>query len=109
MWLRMDALQSTRGIHAPSPAERVAMLEYLAQHALRVSGTNLPPGAGREVFSEACSRCHGLPDPRVHSAQDWPAVFQRMERNMTRMKVAPFTREQTTSILLYLQNGASQR
>jgi hypothetical protein len=32
-----------------------------------------------------------------------------MERNMARMKVAPFTREQTTSILLYLQNVASQR
>jgi cytochrome c5 len=109
MWLRMDGLQPTHGIRAPLLAERVAMLEYLAQNGLRVSGTTLPPGAGREVFSEGCSQCHALPDPRQHSAQDWPSVFQRMERNMARMKVAPFTREQTTSILLYLQNVASQR
>jgi cytochrome c5 len=87
----------------------VATLDYLVQNALRVSGATLPAGAGREAFSKACSRCHALPDPHVHSVQDWPSVFQRMERNMERMKVAPLTRDQTTGILLYLQNVASRR
>jgi hypothetical protein len=56
-----------------------------------------------------CSRCHALPDPRVHSAQDWVAVFERMERNMERMKLKPLARAQTTDILLYLQDVASRR
>jgi hypothetical protein len=39
----------------------------------------------------------------VHSAQDWVAVFQRMLRNMERMKVVLPTADQSQSILLYLQ------
>lgn len=109
MWLRMEALPATYGVRVPTVAERSAMLDYLTQHALRVSGATLPPGHGREAFSEVCSTCHSLPDPRVHSAQDWPTVFQRMERNMERMKVKPLTREQTTDILLYLQNVGPRR
>jgi hypothetical protein len=30
-----------------------------------------------------------LPDPGTHSADDWPAVYSRMERNMERMQIQP--------------------
>ena len=50
------------------------------------------------------SRCHALPDPRVHSKEDWAVVFARMERNMERMKVPPPTGQQTEETLYYLQN-----
>jgi cytochrome c5 len=103
MWLRMEWLPPMLGVKVPTMAERFAMLDYLTTHALRVSAANLPAGAGRESFELVCSRCHALPDPRVHSPADWPAVFSRMQQNMERMKLAPLTRSQTTDILLYLQ------
>lgn len=109
MWLRMELLPATLQVKVPSAAERFAILDYLNTNALKVSGSALPAGAGREAFSQVCSRCHALPDPRVHSREDWPTVYARMERNMERMKVPPPTREQTTEILLYLQMVASRQ
>ncbi|HET8624482.1 MAG TPA: hypothetical protein VFM14_13045 [Gemmatimonadales bacterium] len=104
MWLRMDRLPQGLRVQTPGVGERVLLVNYLTDHALQVSGGALPPGRGREHFAQICSRCHALPDPAIHSAEDWVAVFQRMERNMERMKVRPPTAEETEGILLYLQN-----
>ena len=60
----------------------------------------------KEEFQAICSRCHALPDPRIHTAKDWPAVFLRMEGNIQRMKVRGPTQEQTGQILTYLQEVA---
>lgn len=109
MWLRMELLPASLQVKVPTAAERFAILDYLNANALKVSGSNLPAGPGREAFAQVCSRCHALPDPRTHSREDWPTVYSRMERNMERMKVPPPTREQTTDILLYLQTVASRR
>lgn len=109
MWLRVDGLAPPLGVAVPSTSERFLMLNYLTANALKVSGANLPAGAGREAFQLVCSRCHALPDPRNHSAQDWPTVFARMETNMTRMKVPPLQGTQTTDILLYLQRASAPR
>ncbi len=109
MWLRMELLPATLQVKVPTAAERFAILDYLNTNALKVSGSTLPAGPGREAFSQVCSRCHALPDPRTHSREDWPTVFARMERNMERMKVPPATREQATDLLLYLQMVASRQ
>ena len=109
MWLRMELLPPTLGVKTPTLGERFVLLDYLTANALRVSGTTLPAGAGREAFAQVCSRCHALPDPRVHSRADWPTVFARMEQNMTRMQVPPPSREQSTDLLLYLQTVASRQ
>lgn len=106
MWLRMDRLPASMAIRAPDEGDRGGVLNYLMANGLMVSGGELPAGAGREVFAVVCSRCHALPDIRNHSARDWPAVFQRMERNMERMNVTPPTGDQTSKILLYLQGVA---
>ena len=37
--------------------------------------------AGR-LFGQTCSQCHGLPDPRQHTARQWPSVVARMEQHM---------------------------
>jgi cytochrome c5 len=109
MWLRMEWLPASLGVATPTMAERFVMLDYLNANALKVSGATLPPGRGREDFATVCSRCHALPDPRVHSPEDWPTVFARMERNMERMKVQGPVGQQTTDILLYLQMVARRR
>jgi hypothetical protein len=104
MWLRMDLLPEVLGVQTPMVGERAQLLGYLTDYALVVSGGALPPGKGREAFAKVCSRCHALPDPQVHSAEDWVTVFQRMERNMGRMKVPPPTAEESEGILSYLQS-----
>jgi hypothetical protein len=106
MWLRMESLPESLGVQVPTNADRFEILQYLIANALKVSGSVLPPGRGRESYALVCSRCHALPDPRVHSKTDWPIVFARMERNMERMKVAPPVGQKTEEILDYLQATA---
>jgi mono/diheme cytochrome c family protein len=103
MWLRMEWLPESLKVQVPTNAERFEILQYLTTNALKVSGAVLPPGKGRDEFALVCSRCHALPDIRVHSAADWGVVYARMERNMERMKVAPPTGQQSQDILSYLQ------
>ena len=107
MWLRMEWLPESLGVKVPTAAERFEILKYLTANALAVSGSVLPAGKGRESFSLVCSRCHALPDPRVHSKEDWPTVYARMERNMERMKVKAPTPQETQDILSYLQTVAA--
>ncbi len=107
MWLRMEWLPESLGVQVPAAAERYEILQYLAANALKVSGSVLPAGRGRETFALICSRCHALPDPRVHSPEDWAIVFARMERNMERMKVAPPTGSQPEEILAYLKSASA--
>jgi cytochrome c5 len=110
MWLRMEWLPESLAVQVPTSAERYEILKYLTTNALKVSGSVLPAGKGRETFSLVCSRCHALPDPRVHSKEDWPTVYARMERNMERMKVKAPSAEQAQEILMYLRStGASKR
>ena len=102
----MEFLPESLGIQVPTDAERFEILQYLNVNALKVSGSILPPGPGRESFVLVCSRCHALPDPRVHSKADWPIVFARMERNMERMKVAVPGAQRSQEIIGYLQATA---
>jgi mono/diheme cytochrome c family protein len=107
MWLRSDRLPDTFGIRMLAEGERGRVADYMIANALK-TGTDLPPGPGKEEFQAICSRCHALPDIKVHANADWPAVFQRMERNMERMNVSQASQEQTSKILLYLQ-GAEKK
>ena len=109
MWLRMEMLPESVGVKVPPPADRYTILTYLLANSLKVSGSVLPAGKGRDEFAIVCSQCHAVPDPRVHSPQDWPAVYSRMERNMERMGVRTPTATQTGDILLYLQAQAQRR
>jgi mono/diheme cytochrome c family protein len=109
MWLRMEWLPDSLRVQVPGSPERYEILRYLTNNALKVSGAVLPPGRGRDEFALVCSRCHALPDVRVHSAADWAIVYARMERNMERMKVAPPTGQQAQDILDYLQTAVAAK
>jgi hypothetical protein len=73
------------GVVAPEAEEKRALVAYLARHAqqaldpAKVPAVNTPAG---EPFRLACGQCHVLPDPRRHTAREWPAVVERMRRNM---------------------------
>ncbi len=107
MWLRTEWLPASLHVQVPSMGERYVLLNYLTANALATSDTaSLPPGPGRATFVEMCGRCHAVPDPKVHSAEDWPIVYGRMEQNMDRMSVPRPTGGQPAAILEYLRTAS---
>ena len=73
------------GVTAPTADEARVLVAYLKKYAQ----VPLDPGKipeidtpAAEAFRLACQQCHVLPDPRRHTAREWPAVVARMERNM---------------------------
>jgi cytochrome c5 len=109
MWLRIDLLAENPRVKVPTIQQRQVMLQYLVDHALQVSGATLPAGPGRSAFSETCSRCHALPDPRQHSPADWPQVVLRMGQRMDQLKLNRPTPEQTQQIIAYLSQVSNRK
>jgi len=108
MWVRIDMMAGALGVETPSTAQRAELLAYLEKHALKVAAT-LPPGPGKAVFQEVCSRCHDLNDPKMHTAPDWPVVVMRMEQDAEKMKVRGITHAQAEQIISYLQAASARR
>ena len=72
-------------VQAPSDAEQSALLAYLTRNAQKPLDEAKVPEVLRpagESFRVACSQCHTLPDPKRYTAAQWPAVVERMRRNM---------------------------
>jgi hypothetical protein len=73
------------GIAAPRDEEASALLAYLQRHAQQpLDPREFPDVAtpAAEPFRLACEQCHVLPDPKRYTAREWPAVVERMQRNM---------------------------
>ena len=72
-------------VTAPAADEQVALVAYLQKHAQRgfdpAQSAEISTESGRR-FGIACAQCHVLPDPRRHTASEWPAIVERMRRNM---------------------------
>jgi len=96
-------------IEAPNESELKTIVEYLQAHAQqpidtsRYSDLDTPAG---QAFQNTCSRCHALPDPRQHTAAEWPAVVARMTRNMQAMGKSVPERETLAEIVAFLRNHA---
>lgn len=73
------------GVEAPGAEETKTIVAYHRKHALRPLDAKQVPEVNApraESFRVACGQCHALPDPRMHTAREWPAVVERMQRNM---------------------------
>jgi hypothetical protein len=73
------------GVQAPSADETRELVSYLRRHAQKPIEIARYPDLYRpegEAFRLACSQCHVLPDPRRHTAREWPDVVARMRENM---------------------------
>ena len=83
------------GVEAPPLEETQSIVAYHRKHALRpLDAKKLPEVATSraESFRVACEQCHALPDPRMHTAKEWPAVVARMQKNMEWMNRVVGTR-----------------
>lgn len=73
------------GVAAPTAEDARVLVAYLKKFAQTPLDPNKIPEIdtpSAEAFRIACQQCHVLPDPRRHTATEWPAVVARMERNM---------------------------
>ncbi|MGH9433236.1 MAG: c-type cytochrome [Terriglobia bacterium] len=75
-------------IKAPSAEQQKLIVAYWQKHSLK----SIEPGAlpsprskGAVLFAATCTQCHALPDPRQHTAQEWPQVVALMRKNMVVM------------------------
>jgi cytochrome c5 len=52
-----------------------------------VSPENLPDpnNQGAKLLVRYCAECHNLPNPSMHSAEEWAVIADRMNRRMARM------------------------
>ena len=83
------------GVAAPSDDEASELLAYLRRNGQKPLDPREYPEVERpsgEAFRLACSQCHVLPDPRRHTAAEWPGVVARMQRNMQWMNRVVGTR-----------------
>jgi hypothetical protein len=73
------------GVRAPSRDEAIALVGYLKRNGQKGLDARKYPEAfapAGEPFRLACNQCHVLPDPKRHTASEWPAVVARMQKNM---------------------------
>jgi mono/diheme cytochrome c family protein len=96
-------------IQAPSEEEESVILAYLQQHALKPASLEAlgPPDApGLALFRKTCSQCHALPDPKLHTADEWPGIVDRMRNNMQAMEKPVITEAEKDQIAAYLSQHA---
>lgn len=96
-------------MESPSPDQRKAIVDYLAGHAMRPVGPGKLPESGSAAavsFKTACSQCHPLPDPKLHTALEWPRVVERMRTHMQEMGKQVVTDAEKGEIIAYLSRNA---
>ena len=71
-------------VEAPTEPEVAVLTGYLKKHGQKEMDPRHPAlktEVGR-TYDIACTQCHALPDPRRHTAREWPDVVERMKRHM---------------------------
>lgn len=97
------------GSMALPATERAELIDYLQRNAFQPAPAELP-GAGTgpaERFVAVCGQCHAPPAPDQHRAADWPAVVDRMARNMKNMGYGELPEADRRSVEDYLRANAN--
>ena len=103
---------------APNQAELRGLLAELMRAWVppRNQTAALPnaDGRGAKLLGKYCAQCHGLPDPKAYSADEWPRVMERMSLRMQALgsrrchllQLAIPTDQEKGEILGYLRQSA---
>ncbi len=108
MFSRMSMMSGMMGmmnVELPSSEEQQTIVSYLKTNAMKsLSPDELPaPGSqGAVLYKELCSQCHPLPDPKLHTADEWPKIVDRMQSNMRSMGKKVITGNEKTEVVGYL-------
>lgn len=77
--------QALKDVRVPDGDELSTIIHYLARHGYRPIDITNYPDIDTEIgvaFRDVCSQCHALPDPSLHSSDEWRDVVLRMRENM---------------------------
>ena len=86
-------------VAVPGAAEAAKLITYLQRHGQTEIDPDHPAlrSEAGEMYSIACSQCHALPDPRRHTAKEWPVVVERMKGHMAWTNTVVGARELRTN------------
>jgi mono/diheme cytochrome c family protein len=62
--------------------------------------------AAARLYTQKCGACHSVPHPGRNTAAEWQHLFGLMEQRMAERNMPPFTNEEKTTLLKYLQTNA---
>jgi cytochrome c5 len=107
----MGGMRGMMDIEAPSATEQETIVAYLQKHALasiRPGAIPAPGSEGAILFASTCAQCHSLPDPKLHTARQWPGVVVRMQEFMQAMGKPGITTGEKEKIVGYLARHAKR-
>lgn len=91
---------------AMTAKDKQTLLGYLSENALRPfdrkKAASLDSPEFR-AFEKVCSDCHDLPDPALHTKDQWPEVVSKMKGVMTEMDVPHPTADEERLVLKFLR------
>lgn len=96
---------------APSLKEQEIIVYYLKAHSLKtITPETLSSDTSPDAitFKNACSQCHNLPDPQLHTVDEWPDVVERMQVNMKIMGENVISDMEKKKIISYLVKHAKE-
>jgi hypothetical protein len=88
----------------PGDAEYPPLIAYLQKNALREAPKQLLADRSPDaiLFSARCTQCHALPDPTLHTAQEWPGVIDRMRQHVVEFKRVPISDAEKERLVSFL-------
>lgn len=94
---RINAILTGSGSSQSTPSD---------QPAQKSAGASPSMQMGMTVDRSFCARCHAVPSPMQHTADQWPLVVDRMKRYMYLRGMSMPDTQQTAALLEYLKAGA---
>jgi cytochrome c5 len=105
----MGGMMGMMNMKSPSSQDQQAIVGYLKKYALASIGPESipsPRSKGALLFAASCSQCHALPDPQIHTAEQWPGVVGQMQSLTRSMGKPAMSSEQKREIVDYLAKHA---
>lgn len=90
----------------PNTSELTELLRYLKKYGYQPIDVARYPDLDTDIgrsFRQVCAQCHALPDPVLHSADEWLDVVARMRRNMELLGVDDPGEDALAKLLGFLQ------
>jgi hypothetical protein len=92
------------GIALPTEQEKREIIIYLQRNGLKALPEDDPSLKETEAiqFLWFCSTCHALPDPALHTSDEWKKVVEKMNENRTGSGRPPMSKKAIEKVLEFL-------
>jgi len=114
MYWRMQVMRSNNtNFLVPEYDQAHKLLGYLKAYAIKpfkeYRGKYIDTSSEPfRLFQSICTQCHTLPDPRQHTAEEWPTIVNKMKQNIVSMVKVRTTDTNMQKIMTFLQEHAGE-